>query len=430
MRTPSLRRGLGRPNATALSVVLAIWSTFVWCISYSATTPGRKSLIPECNGGAGILLAQQAELPQSQSDAFWLDEGDYAVESGSAQDHDETSYPRRHFANKTAGKKSSKAARTHEHRQHPSTTTATASAAAVGALTNLGRLLEARAEENTVILLGFNYGYKHLLLNALCRFAQLGVRNYLIAAFEPEAMTFCRGRNLPCFDVTSFGEDKEASVLSTQESQRLEDAQVFGSPAFQSLTKLKSRQSLRLLERGYNVLWADADIFWKQNPVATMRDALDKSKVDLVIQSDAKMRRRPNAWINSGFYLARPSDATVRAFRGIVAHAAQSSESEQPSFQKILCETRRAGDRCINRQLGVQTLVLERKDFPNGSMKNLLAQVRFEPGDEDQEQEEEESSDDNVVIVHFNYRKGIDDKINSFVQSGMWLLRDDLTCIS
>lgn len=406
----------------------------VWSISYSATRTGRKSLAPDGNGGAGLLLAQQAELPKPRPDAFWLNEGGYDVESESAQDRDDTQYHRQHGTREQAGKKSAKLSRpAHSHRHHPSAASATTSAAAVEASTNLGQLLEARAEENTVVLLGFNYGYKHLLLNALCRFAQLGVHNYLIAAFEPEAMIFCRERKLPCFDVTSLDEDNEAPVPSgplTQEAQRLEDAQIFGSPAFQRLTKLKSRQTLRLLERGYNVLWADVDIFFKRNPLATMRDELDKSKVDIVIQSDAKMRRRPNAWINSGFYLARPSDATVRAFRGIVAHAAQSSESEQPSFQKILCETRRAGDRCINRRLGVQTLVLERKDFPNGSMKNLLAKVRYEPGDEDQEQEEEESSDDNVVIVHFNYRKGIEEKINSFVQSGMWLLRDDLTCIS
>jgi len=416
-------------------VVLVFWSIIVWSISYSATTSGRTSVAPDGNGSANLLLAQQAaqlaELPNSQPDAFWLDEGEHDLKSGSAQDREVTPSQRHRDATKRRGRKSLKTSRTAlQHRYHKNAATTTTTVAAVGASTNLDRLLEARAEENTVVLLGFNYGYKHLLLNALCRFAQLGVRNFLIAAFEPKAMSFCRDRNLPCFDVTPFDEDNEASVPLRQETQRLESSQVFGSPAFQSLTKLKSRQTLRLLERGYNVLWTDVDIFWKQNPLPRMRYELDRSKVDLVIQSDAKMRRPSNAWINSGFYLARPSDATVRAFRGIVAHAAQSSDSEQPSFQKILCETRRAGDRCINRQLGVHTLVLERKDFPNGSQKNLLAKIRYEPGDEDQEQEEEKSTDDNVIIVHFNYRKGVEEKTKSFVDSGMWLLRDDSTCIS
>lgn len=407
-------------------MVLAFWCIMVWSISYSATTSGKKSLASHGDGGAGLLLAQQAaqqaELSKSQPDAFWLDDGDYDLKSESAHDRKKIPSQTQKDTRKKGGRKSSKASRTAlQHRHHKNTAIATTTAA--GGSTNLDRLLEARAEENTVVLLGFNWGYKQLLLNALCRFAQLGVRNYLIAAFEPEAMSFCRDRNLPCFDVSSFDEDNKASVPLKKDTQRLEDAQVFGSPAFQSLTKLKSRQTLRLLERGYHVLWTDLDIFWKQNPLPTMREELNKSKVDLVIQSDAKMRRPSNAWINSGFYLARPSDAAVSAFRAIVAHAAQSSESEQPSFQKILCNTRRTGDRCINRRLGVHTLVLERKDFPNGSMKRMLAKIRYEPGDE-------ESSDDNVAIVHFNWRKGIEEKINSFVQAGMWLVRDDLACIS
>jgi hypothetical protein len=61
---------------------------------------------------------------------------------------------------------------------------------------------------------------------------------------------------------------------------------------------------------------------------------------DLVVQSNAPSNE-PAAngplRINSGFYRARATPVVVAAFEAIVAHAAASSLTEQPSFYIVLC---------------------------------------------------------------------------------------------
>ena len=49
-----------------------------------------------------------------------------------------------------------------------------------------------RAEDGTIILIGFNYGYQDMLMNFICRLQQLGVNNYVIAAFDDQAFSYCR----------------------------------------------------------------------------------------------------------------------------------------------------------------------------------------------------------------------------------------------
>jgi hypothetical protein len=53
-------------------------------------------------------------------------------------------------------------------------------------------LIRQQASDKTVILLGFNFGYQDMLLNMVCRFVQLGITNYVIAAFDDEAFSFCQ----------------------------------------------------------------------------------------------------------------------------------------------------------------------------------------------------------------------------------------------
>ena len=90
-------------------------------------------------------------------------------------------------------------------------------------------LVRQRADQNrTVVLMGFNFGYRELLVNMACRLGQLGVENYLAAAFDEDSHAFCKGRRIPCF--------------AAFEGTNITAAQVFGSKEFQALTKLKSLQ--------------------------------------------------------------------------------------------------------------------------------------------------------------------------------------------
>lgn len=250
-----------------------------------------------------------------------------------------------------------------------------------------------------------------MLLNMVCRLQQLDIRNFIVAAFDPDAYTFCRKHVLPCYPVS-------AAVANVNDSS----AHEYGSKAFRTLTKLKSQEVLRILKLGYNVLWSDVDIFWKVNTIPLLLGEMGDD-INIAIQSNAPptedaengMRR-----INSGFYLVKRSDATIEAFTQIVEHAHNSSLSEQPSFYAILCgensEYTVGMSKCFNPKISTTTLFLNRGLYPNGAMENVLKDVTS-------------TTQDDVAIAHFNWRVGLDTKMQSFVNSSMWLLSEDDQCL-
>lgn len=305
-------------------------------------------------------------------------------------------------------------------------------------------LMAQQARDGTLVLIGFNYGYQDMLLNMVCRLQQLEVPNYVIAAFDAEAMAFCRTQVLPCFPVNAEIAVKAEAIVMGQGEEKVEAAvaaaarpeaaghvnlqaaaHAFGTKGFRALTKLKSQQVLRILELGYNVFWSDVDIFWKVNVVPGVLAEMGEGKgsVDIAIQSNAPPEEEAENGkrrINSGFYLAKSNPQVVEAFRQIVAHARESALSEQPSFYTVLCgddlEYVQGKSNCVNTAIPVKTLLLSRETYPNGAMVEVVRGVT-------------PASEDDVRIVHFNWLEGHDAKVESFVNASMWLLQeDDMTC--
>ena len=307
-------------------------------------------------------------------------------------------------------------------------------------------LMAQQAQNGTLVLIGFNYGYQDMLLNMVCRLQQLEVPNYVIAAFDAEAMAFCRKQVLPCFPVNAEiavkaeaivmgqGEDKVETAAAAAAAASAEvpghvdlqaAAHAFGTKGFRALTKLKSQQVLRILELGYNVFWSDVDIYWKVNVIPGVLAEMGEGEgsVDIAIQSNAPPEEEAENGkrrINSGFYLAKSNPQVVEAFRQIVAHARASTLSEQPSFYTILCgdelEYVQGKSGCVNTAIPVKTLLLSREKYPNGAMVEVVRGVT-------------PVSEDDVRIVHFNWLEGHDAKVESFVNASMWLLQeDDMTC--
>ena len=309
-------------------------------------------------------------------------------------------------------------------------------------------LVAQQAQDDTVVLIGFNYGYQDMLLNMVCRLQQLEVPNYVIAAFDAEAMAFCRKQVLPCFPVNSEIAAKAEAIVLGQGEDEVEAAgaaaaaaagrteapahvdlqaaaHAFGTKGFRALTKLKSQQVLRILELGYNVLWSDVDIFWKVNVIPGVLAEMGQGEgsVDIAIQSNAPPEEEAENGkrrINSGFYLAKSNPPVVEAFRQIVAHARASTLSEQPSFYTILCgdelEYVEGKSDCVNTVIPVKTRLLSRETYPNGAMVEVVRGVT-------------PVSEDEVQIVHFNWLEGHDAKVQSFVNASMWLLQEDeMTC--
>jgi hypothetical protein len=326
------------------------------------------------------------------------------------------------------------------------------------------QLVSQQAVNGTVVLIGFNYGYQDMLLNMVCRLGQVGVPNYVIAAFDADAFAFCRRQVLPCFPVSpevaakadaiirrettaaatapaAVGGDAAHSEAGAAQDQTEagpgprkhgapgpalalaaeSQAQAFGTQGFRALTKLKSQQVLRILEFGYNVVWSDVDIFWRVNPIPGMLAEMraDGMDADIGIQSNAppaEAAENGHRRINSGFYYAKSNAASVEAFRQIVAHARQSKLSEQPSFYTVLCGDDKQyvqGTRaCANTAIPVATRFLSRDVYPNGAMVDVVRGVT-------------PASPGGPAIVHFNWLEGHDAKVQSFVDAAMWMLNPD-----
>jgi len=230
----------------------------------------------------------------------------------------------------------------------------------------------------------------------------LGVDNYIIVAFNQEALALCRLDGLPC--ISGFDTSHVAKG----------EAAVYNSDEFRALTKLKTRQVLRFLQAGFNVLWTDVDIFWVENVLPALRAPTYKD-YDVVIQSNApQSEAAENGYrrINSGFYYVKATAAAVAAFGAIVEHAAKSKYSEQPSFYTILCgddlKHTVGATACHNKDLeGVKTFFLPRKQYPNGNTTDWPA-ISFP-----------QKLPHGVSILHNNWIAGHDAKLARFTTAGL-----------
>jgi hypothetical protein len=270
-------------------------------------------------------------------------------------------------------------------------------------------MLHHRAEKKTILLLGVNGGYVHMLENMVCRLQELGINNYIVAAFDKESYEYCLSKVIP--SITAF--NHTLSITSAAD---------FGSKEFRALTKLKSLQVLKILKAGFNVIWSDVDIFFKKNPV----EHLLSLKYDLSIQSNAPVAEWPDSngyrRINSGFYFVRATPETVTAFQGIVDHAKFTKLSEQPSFYTILC-----GDDmkyvlgrhgCYNYEINVHTHFLDRGEFPNGAIywRNMTDPLSAK------------YDTSGAFIVHANWMKGHDMKVQKLKDDGSWVIDENNIC--
>lgn len=274
---------------------------------------------------------------------------------------------------------------------------------------NLPAMVKYRAKDGYIILTGFNYSYRNMLANLVCRFHQLGIENYVIVAFDGQALLFCYERSLPCFP-TSW------DIMTTDlHGNATSLVQAWNTEGFRTITRMKSRKALDILELGYDVVWTDIDVFWKAIPIPRMLEALSDG-AHIAISSDAVPTAEPNAWLNSGLYYVKHSDATIKAFQEIVQDAAVSQTSEQPAFNKILCAQTQGPDICLTTDNSVTTRILDRTIFPHGAMYDVVIKVTL-------------SSEDDVATVHYNYRSGREEKEKCLFYAGMWLVRDeDATC--
>lgn len=251
------------------------------------------------------------------------------------------------------------------------------------------------AINNTVILSALNYGYRGILQNWVCNMRHLGITNFIIAALDEDLYKFAFTRGLPTYFENTIFQGLNSSIIS--------DAS-YGSDSFKQLTKMKSRVVVRLLKHGVNVIWTDCDIIWFKNPIENMWSY----NVDLVIQTNAPDNEPMNGRrrINSGFYLAKANEPTIRAFEDIIQFASKSRMSEQPCFYDVMCgkegQTTEGDARC--RYNGMVVELLDRHVYPNGITDGIW----------DSPSGTIHKKFPHLYILHNNWVKGADGKRQRF----------------
>lgn len=218
-------------------------------------------------------------------------------------------------------------------------------------------VLEKVAINNTIILTALNFGYRSIMMNWVCNMRQLGITNFVIASLDEMLYKYAFIRSLPTYYESTIFNGMNQSLLSHA---------AYGSDEFKMLTKLKSRVVVRILRKGYNVLWTDCDIVYFKNPLID----LWSYNADIAIQSNAPDGEPLNGYrrINSGFYLAKSNEKTIKTFEDVIKFAARSRMSEQPCFYDVICgkkgQTVMGNDMCQYKNVSLR--LLDRSRYPNG----------------------------------------------------------------
>jgi hypothetical protein len=123
-----------------------------------------------------------------------------------------------------------------------------------------------------------------MLANLLCTLRKVNMTNVVGIALDEEALALCPSLGIDCaLPGSAFLRASSA------------DFHYHGNDDFKSLSKLKSRNVLEVLLRGYNVLLVDGDIVFFADPLPFLRNG--SASVDLQIQSDSPHGAPKNAYL-------------------------------------------------------------------------------------------------------------------------------------
>lgn len=268
-------------------------------------------------------------------------------------------------------------------------------------------LLQVADGTKNVVLVGVTSAYSDMLLSFVCRARTLGIHNLLVAALDETAYQTAFMQGLPVFYEVA---NRKPVLVGNNTCE-------YGSTCFQVTTKLKLQFVLRILKKGYNVLWSDIDMVWYKDPFPHL---ISYGPASFPIQSD-----EPNLYlpangvgrIDTGFYYARANRLVIKAFTQIVEHARTSNEPEPLSFYNVLCgesgQKRQKSSECRHKN-GLQTVFLDRQVFANGIVNGYwwnsnVAEVCMSKG---------------VYVLHNNWLHGKDSKVSRQKANNVWYYND------
>ena len=242
--------------------------------------------------------------------------------------------------------------------------------------------LEERADkENVIFLISIDSSYVEMALNLYeTSFKRLGISNFLYVCSDTESAQALDVHNIDCYLYEqNIAHDKASRYMSKD---------------FVRKTHVKTKIILAALYLGYNVFITDADIVFFKNPQLH----LNCSSCDIEIQSD-------HVEENSGFYMARPTEAAKLLHQRMMDKANQSNRT---SNQKALNNALKK----LKRENLIKVGHMDKYRFPCG----IYYFERFK----------RMWAGDNVcsdcVIVHNNWIMGKQAKVYRFKDHLLWVV--------
>ncbi|KEG11374.1 hypothetical protein DQ04_02691070 [Trypanosoma grayi] len=178
---------------------------------------------------------------------------------------------------------------------------------------DLDSMLASQADANGIVtMVVFNSFWRDHLHNFVYSFTRKAkMLNLIVATLDDKALLLCLSFRLPCLNASKFAEQED-----TVASQR----QGFTRKVTEELSWVKPRLAIAVLRRGYAFVLADLDMTWNLSP---MRRLLE-GRFDIVHQCDSKSALS----INSGFYMARPNQRTLRYFIDMMSFRTDESADQ------------------------------------------------------------------------------------------------------
>ncbi len=200
-----------------------------------------------------------------------------------------------------------------------------------------------------VVLLIFNNGPMDMVKNLMCSIKRLGIDNVVLMALEAQAYTEC----------LSFAPADSCVIPAQNFSFNSSEFKTWGSLTYKDLTKLKSRNVLEVLLRGYNVMLLDIDLVLLKNPMPLLREK--SSEWDLLAQSDARYKQvKGKGEINTGFYYMNSNKRTIDFLTKVWELGKVIPDlSEQKVWNRLLL---------VRGSSLLRVAALNTTEFPNGSI--------------------------------------------------------------
>ncbi len=251
-----------------------------------------------------------------------------------------------------------------------------------------------------IIQIVCNKGALTLAHNLVLSIEKLGLKNYILFAFDKESYNSMLSNNIQVFYDESINCDQKFGK--------------FGTAQFKNVTNYKFVPLLKLLKKGYNVLFVDADIVFIKNPFPFFNKGFDISiqygQGEIINEEYLNTKQNPIGlggdkynYLCTGFFYVQSNQRSINFFEKALQCLLDNSDKvefdDQDAFNEVFQKNRS----------NIKLDVLEPYLFPNGGV--FTRESKFK-----------DMCRKDPVILHANYVFGLQNKIKLFKEIDMWHL--------